>query len=178
MNRLISRATRRNPLTLSQRQCIVSRRTTSVIVPIKRFYQSEKSWEHPDQVGYFDTLAGVYEDPNFTVDLRPFEWREGQYLHYISEIGIMILCVPAIIVICLCFSMLAWYTFYDPQSSVLRDNPHPFLAVQNGQDLHNIRNPILMQLYPFGAHQDKKIHFYYEIEDAIERKKKLTEPVV
>jgi hypothetical protein len=51
--------------------------------------------------------------------------------------------------------------------SVMRSNPHPYLAIRHGLDLHATRNPILSWTWPIGPHQDNKIRFYYEIRDAM-----------
>ena len=80
----------------------------------KRSYQSDKKI---DDAGFLDTLAGVYEDPNYKLDLKPDEWREGQAFHYVAEFGVMIVAVPCIIAAFLCFSFLAWYTFFDTQTT-------------------------------------------------------------
>lgn len=51
--------------------------------------------------------------------------------------------------------------------SVMRSNPHPYLAIRHGLDFHATRNPILAWAWPIGPHQDNKVRFYYEIRDAM-----------
>lgn len=126
--------------------------------------------------GFLDSLVGTYEDPEYPLDMKPEEWREGQYAHYfswapINEYGIFLIGVPAVLVFISAAAFLAWYTFFDPQTSVMRNNPHPFLEIRHGGDLWERRNPLYMWMYVFGYHKDNKILFYYEIEDAMKRKK-------
>ena len=138
-----------------------------------RQFQSDSMRESP---GFLDSLIGTYDDPNYTLDLKPEEWREGQYKHYMSwspinEWGIFMIGVPSVAAFVMCFAFLAYYTFYDTQVTVLRDNPLSFLEIKNGADLYQNRNPLYMWMYPFAWHKDLKVMFYFEIEDAMERKK-------
>lgn len=79
-----------------------------------RFLQSPKKASDP---GFIDTLTGVYEDPNYKLDLKPDELRDGELYHYISEFGVILVTIPSIMVFFLCCSFLAWYTFFDSQTT-------------------------------------------------------------
>jgi hypothetical protein len=136
-----------------------------------RSYQSDKKWNN---AGFIDTLAGIYEDPNYKLDLKPEEIRDGQILYYLSEFGVSMFVLPCVLAIFLGIAFLAWYTLFDPQTTVLRNNPDPFLLIRNGKDLQMTRNPILAWTWPLAPHEgDQKIRFYYEIKDAIERKERI-----
>jgi len=164
---------------LALRGVVPSSSTSSLLVVNKnlqwhqeREYQSAKRW---DNAGFLDTIVGIYEDPNYKLDLKAEEMRDGQPLHYLSEFGVMIVSVPAACAIFLAVSMLTWYTFFDTQPTFLRSNPNPFLLINSGKDYNTYRNPILSWTYPYGPHNDNKIRFYFEIKDAIERKNKIKE---
>jgi hypothetical protein len=140
-----------------------------------RNVQSEKMRESP---GFLDSLVGTYEDPEYPLDMKAEEWRDGQYKHYLSwapinEYGIFLIGIPAVAVMVMSGVFLMWYTFFDIQTSVMRDNPHPWFEIKHGKDLWERRNPLYIWMYPFGPHQDFKVSFYFEIEDAINRKKLL-----
>ncbi len=85
----------------------------------------------------------------------------------------MLLLVPAAFTILLSVSMLTWYTLYDSQVVLSRSNPHACLEIKNGLDLDKVRNPILVHTGVIGPFFNPKVAFYYEIQDAIERKKKM-----
>jgi len=138
--------------------------------PQFRMVASDKKAANP---GYLDGLVGEYEDPNYKLDIKTEEWREGQWFYFFSDFGVWILLVPTCIAIAASAASLMWYTLFDPTNQVLRFNPHPELAIKNGLDLYQVRSPLLAWQYEFGLHHDRKMHFYHEIEDAIERKKKL-----
>ena len=126
-----------------------------------------------DCPGYLDNLVGVYEDPNYQLDVKVEEWREGQWFYFFSDFGVWILLVPTCLAIAACFASLMWYTFFDPQVQIMRSNPNPEMGIRSGRDLDKVRSPLLAWQYEFGMHHDRKMHFYYEIQDAIERKKQL-----
>jgi len=137
-----------------------------------REYQSAKKWAN---AGYLDTLTGVYEDPNYKLDLKPEEIRDGQPLHYVSEFGVMIVSVPATLAILLGVSFLTFYTLFDSQPTFLRGNPNPFMLIRDGRDAQQTRNPIMSWTYPYGPHATNlKLAFYYEIKDALNRKEKVS----
>ena len=101
---------------------------------------------------------------------KPFEFRESGPRFYINFMGTAIVAVPTVMGILWAFFCLFSYTVRDSQVCINRRNPHPFLAIKNGEDMKKTFNPFLGKAIPFSVlNQDYKMLFYNEFSKAHKR---------
>jgi len=144
------------------------------VVPLSflqaRNFQSPKGYPG----GALDGAIGVYKDPNFKLDLKPYEWRDGQWKTYthLPSIIVWSLAVYAIVFGCIA---LVQYSRIDHQVSIKRQNLAPFLQIKSGKDWTQTKNRIFGApgRIGYGIQNQFEIRniFYHEIEDAIQRRK-------
>ena len=143
-----------------------------------RFMQSPKNHKHP---GFLDSLIGAYEDPRFRIDLKPLEFRDGQFKYYYSHrLGTQILAFVCAIPFVLAFFSLTFYSLYDSEITYFgflksrlfdRTNLHPRLKINNDVDRRRELSPIYSRIAPWGMTQASlRDLFYLEIEDALEER--------
>jgi hypothetical protein len=139
-----------------------------------RGLQVRKRAEGSLHQGWFDSLSGMYEDPRYPLDMKPAEFRNGQFYYLFEYLGIVIVLLPCIVAAFMAAFSLAWYTFVDTQVTVLRTNPHPFFGVRNGREGEKTRNPVYWSTYRWAPHRyDVAVLFHNEIEHALKEKKNL-----
>lgn len=82
------------------------------ISPQLRNLQSPKIT--PETQSVLDRVTGVYSDPKYKLDLKPLEFRDGQYKTYFH---IPVMCVYGIgLVVCFwCACCIVFYTLFDSQ---------------------------------------------------------------
>ncbi|EFC50119.1 differentiation-specific protein 35-2 [Naegleria gruberi] len=117
--------------------------------------------------GFFDQVSGIYATTGHKLDMKPFEFREGEPLWYSNFLGGIIISVPVAMGFFACFFSLFWYTFFDSQTTLGRSNPHPFLSIKNGSDSQATINPLFRFCYPYGPQaSDFKMLFWNELNKA------------
>jgi hypothetical protein len=81
----------------------------------QRGLQVRKRAEGSLHQGWFDSLSGMYEDPRYPLDMKPAEFRNGQFYYLFEYLGIVIVLLPCILAAFMAAFSLAWYTFVDSQ---------------------------------------------------------------
>ncbi|EFC49878.1 predicted protein, partial [Naegleria gruberi] len=121
--------------------------------------------------GFFDVVSGIYENNNsYKLDLKPFEFREGEPFFLYNYLGVVIITVPATLALLLSFAFLIWYTLEDSQVTRTRSNPHPFLEIKNGLDMTKTYVPFLTGSIKYGIlNADYKMLFWNELNRAKNR---------
>lgn len=135
-----------------------------------RYLQSPTKRDHP---GFLDSLAEVYTHPKYMLDLKPYEYREGQLNFYTTmHLGMIICIVVCSTPILLALTCLLWYSATDSAVTWFnRKNIHPNLKVENARDLLKEENPIFHAVRFMGASKlGLKQMFYQEIEAALASK--------
>ncbi|KAL9653230.1 hypothetical protein ABK040_010938 [Willaertia magna] len=118
--------------------------------------------------GYWDDLIGTYKFGPYHMDLKPWEFRDGQPLYYFSFVGISIISFSIGFAIFCAFWFGFWYLYSSPVITVWRKNPHPFLAIRNGYDMNKLNEPLFQWTvkYTIFNRQDNKMMFFRELERA------------
>ncbi|KAF0978915.1 hypothetical protein FDP41_001985 [Naegleria fowleri] len=129
----------------------------------QRFLQTIRKRNNP---GFMDTVSGMYESPEYKLDCKPFEFREGEPFFLLNYLGVVIVAATIAFAFMLCFSSLLRYTLVDVAVVLKRSNPHPFLNIKNGADLQATLNPIYLPCQPFTHSTDLKQMFYNELNRA------------
>jgi len=108
-----------------------------------------------------------YESPEYKLDCKPFEFREGEPFWFFNFLGTAIVASTIAFAFILCFGSLARYTLVDTQVVIRRTNPHPFLKIKTGTDMMNTLNPLWRLAQPCGTTSiDYKQIFYNEFNRA------------
>ena len=137
-------------------------------VPSTRSIQSFYKPGRP--VTFIDAIAGVYEDPQYALDVKPLEWRDEQVPSWFNT-GSLLVMLPILGALFLETFALLWSTFEDTSTVPDKGDPFPMFHLKNGKDYYNSTNPTMRWMVPFGWNHKKPRYLYYqEIDDAIKRR--------
>lgn len=60
-----------------------------------------------------DRAVGIKNDPRMLIDLKPFEWRTGNYKSYFENPGVMVTAIISLFIFALCIGNMIWINFRD-----------------------------------------------------------------
>lgn len=125
------------------------------------------------RIKFFDSICNVHEIPDYKLDLKPLEWRNGQLTSWAS-IGILILMVPFTSICIFGLVCLLWITWFDYSFAPLAfiGDIHPHFKWENGEQYYKNKFPPFRWAARHTLHVlDARYLFYQEIADALERRK-------
>ena len=145
---------------------------------IGMFQVQKRNFQSPSEqntYGFFDSVRGAYEDPRYSLDIKPGEYRDGQLRYWTTDnMGFFIVIVMMMIPPILCAFTLYWLTFHDTETTVFHRNRFmDYLTIHDGYDSELHRHPLFKFCYPvgFGTLGIRDL-FYFELESAIEQRKR------
>lgn len=162
---------------VSQMQKMTSNQRT-VLANLCLQWAQKRSFQTPYKPGtpvtVLDTMGSVYDDPKFTLDVKPVEFRDGQINSY-NQFGAVAVGIPCFIACFYAVCAIIWYTMFDTEVQFFRAQLHPYLEIKTGRELARTRNPMFLWTYKFAPNTQYNVRnlFYLEIEDAIRRRKEM-----
>jgi hypothetical protein len=123
-------------------------------------------------VNTYLTIATIYEDERYHLDLLPYTIKNGEHNHYLQHIGFIGILLPSFVVILASILCFTYFVFYDPYVCLSKDNKFRWLNIKNGYEAQANRLPLVWHCSHIGYRGwDRRTLFYQEIEQAIEYRK-------